>query len=223
MTTPFNLTHSQSQPNVILSNVLNRAPKGTKMFVLPLGYLAADAGWFLRGENTSTASNPNGPNGKPKRRDLVMYCVLIDHPTEGIILWETGCGKNYPEIWGMPIADIFARTRYTPEHELDKAMEKVGYSIKDVQHVILGHLHLDHAGGLTHWIGTQVPIWVHKLELESAFYSCATGADDAVYQKHYLSLDLNWKTFDDRQLDLFTGLTLHWLPGHTQGFLNTSL
>ncbi len=51
----------------------------------------------------------------------------------------------------------------------------------------MGHLHLDHAGGLVHWIGKDTPIWVHKTELESAFYSAATGADDAVYQKHYLS------------------------------------
>lgn len=45
-------------------------------------------------------SNPAGPNGKPQRRDLVMYVVLIDHPSEGLILWETGCGRDYPEVGG---------------------------------------------------------------------------------------------------------------------------
>lgn len=91
-----------------------------------------------------------------------MYVVLIDHPSEGLILWETGCGRDYPEIWGMPVADIFARSRYEPEQELDAAIAKVGYSIDNVKHVIMGHLHLDHAGGLVHWIGKDVPIWVHK-------------------------------------------------------------
>lgn len=215
--TSLNLSKSQAKPNIILPQVLNRAPEGTKVFVLPVGFLAADAGWFLRGANTSTASNPAGPNGKPERRDLVMYVVLIDHPTEGLILWETGCGRDYPDVWGMPVADIFARSRYEPEHELDAAIAKVGYHIDDVKQVIIGHLHLDHAGGLVHWIGKDVPIWVHKIELESAFYCAATGADDAVYQKHYLSLDLNWKVFDERELDIFPGMTLHWLPGHTAG------
>jgi hypothetical protein len=42
-------------------------------------------------------SNPDGPS-KPERRDLVMYVVLIDHPVEGLILFETGCGKDYPEV-----------------------------------------------------------------------------------------------------------------------------
>lgn len=50
--------------------------------ILNLGYLEADAGFFLRGANTSTLSNPSGPS-QPERRPLVMYSVLIDHPTEG--------------------------------------------------------------------------------------------------------------------------------------------
>jgi glyoxylase-like metal-dependent hydrolase (beta-lactamase superfamily II) len=84
--------------------------------------------------------------------------------------------------------------------------------------VVIGHLHLDHAGGLMHFKDTDVPIWVHKLELENAFYSCATGADDAVYQAHYLlPKAFNWKTFDDRTVDFAPGLTLHHLPGHTVG------
>lgn len=69
-----------------------------------------------------------------------------------------------------------------------------------------------------HFKDTDVPIWVHKLELESAFYCCATGADDAVYQAHYLlPKAFNWKTFDDRTVDFAPGLTLHHLPGHTTG------
>ncbi len=88
----------QLQSDVMLASVLNVAPEGTRMRFLHLGYLAADAGFFLRGANTSTMSNPKGPNGNPQRRDLVMYAILIEHPTEGLILWETGCGKDYPEV-----------------------------------------------------------------------------------------------------------------------------
>lgn len=32
--------------------------------------------------------------------------------------------------------------------ELPAAIKKTGHDIKDVKHVIMGHLHLDHAGGL---------------------------------------------------------------------------
>lgn len=71
--------------------------------------------------------------------------------------------------------DIFARSKYEPEHELDAAIKKVGYDIKDVKMIVIGHLHLDHAGGLDAFKGTDIPIWVHKEELLSGFYSIATG------------------------------------------------
>ena len=32
-----------------------------------------------------------------------MISVLISHPTEGLIIYETGSGKDYPTIWGAPI------------------------------------------------------------------------------------------------------------------------
>lgn len=98
--------------------------------------------------------------------------------------------------------DIFARVRYEPEHELETAISNAGYNIKDVKAVVMGHLHLDHAGGLMNFMKTGIPVWVHERELKSAFYSVATGADAGVYLAHYLSLtDINWKTFDDRTID----------------------
>src|ERR1700744_3829917 len=86
---------------------------------------------------------------------------------------------------------------------------------------IIGHLHLDHAGGLDIFLDrNDVEVWVHDKELRSAFWSVATGADEGVYQQHCLNLSLNWKTFDDRTTDFCQGITLHHLPGHTDGKLS---
>ena len=147
-----------------------------------------------------------------------MISVLIDHPTEGLLLYETGAGKDYPEVWqvstsllrhqhtarhkvppscrasknqtaqsqepgqltaarGQPLNDIFARVKYRPEQELDATIAACGRNIKDVKGVIMGHLHLDHASGLGHFAGTDVPIYVHEAELKHAFYSVATKSD----------------------------------------------
>lgn len=76
------------------------------------------------------------------------------------------------------VNDIFAQVDYVPdEHDLDKAIAKTGHRIQDVKAVVMGHLHLDHSGGLEHFYGTDVPIYVHELELKHAFYSVATGTD----------------------------------------------
>jgi len=76
----------------ILSDVQNVCPDGTKAWMLCLGYLEADEGFLVRAGNTSLASNKDAARGN-KRRLLPMYCVLIEHPYEGLILWETGSGS----------------------------------------------------------------------------------------------------------------------------------
>jgi glyoxylase-like metal-dependent hydrolase (beta-lactamase superfamily II) len=107
---------------------------------------------------------------------MVIISVLIEHPTEGLLLFETGGGKDYPEVWGAPINDVssmtqsamrnsskyslhgqvFARVDYEADHELEAQIAKTGHNIKDIKGVIMGHLHLDHAGGLEHFVGTDV-------------------------------------------------------------------
>jgi glyoxylase-like metal-dependent hydrolase (beta-lactamase superfamily II) len=47
--------------------------------------------------------------------------------------------------------------QYDEEHKLPNAIKAAGYDIKDVKGVVFGHLHLDHAGGLEHFVGTDVP------------------------------------------------------------------
>ena len=193
---------------------------------------------ILRGANASTLSNPNPT---PKRRDLILLAALIEYPGFDLILYETGCAENlevvrtypllhsfthkrkantnpYKKNWGAPITDIFPRTTYTHTQRLPAAIKETGNDISDVRAVIMGHLHLDHAGGLEHFVNSNVPIYVHEEELKHACWAVATGADLGVYLSHYLHLDaLNWKTFSEGTVDLFRGITLHHAPGHTPG------
>jgi glyoxylase-like metal-dependent hydrolase (beta-lactamase superfamily II) len=128
-----------------------------------------------------------------------MYGILIDHPEEGLILWETGGGKDYPKVTGAPINDIFAQVDHSQDEELDVQIEKCGFKLSDVKMVIMGHLHMDHSGGLVQFRGTKTPILVHELELKNAFYSVATGYELGVYMAHYLTFDLNWQTWTVRR------------------------
>ncbi|XHG01987.1 hypothetical protein AWENTII_005352 [Aspergillus wentii] len=82
----------------------------------------------------------------------------------------------------------------------------------------MGHLHLDHAGGLEHFLDTDIPIYVHEEEFKHACWAVATKADLGVYLGEYMHLErLNWTTFTESQLELFQGITLHHSPGHTPG------
>ncbi|EME78472.1 uncharacterized protein MYCFIDRAFT_36838 [Pseudocercospora fijiensis CIRAD86] len=177
---------------------------------------ASDDGFFVRGVTANTASQPDKP---APRRKMVIISVLIEHPTEGLILFETGAGQNYPEVWGAPTNDIFARCDYTEEHELPAQIAKTGHEIKDVKAVIMGHLHIDHAGGLENFKGTDVPIYVHEKEIKHAFYSVATKSDLGVYLPKDLDPNLNWKAVHGSFLELAPGINLRHSPGHTPGLM----
>ncbi|KAE8352254.1 beta-lactamase-like protein [Aspergillus coremiiformis] len=190
-------------------------PEGTKMHLLDLGTIQCDEGWLLMAGNAGTQTNPQPTR---KWRDLMLLSGLIHHPEMGLILFETGCAEDVDIKWSPAAADVFPRTRYEPQHRLPAAIKAAGYDIKDVKAVVMGHLHLDHAGGLEHFFNTGVPIYVHEEEFKHACWGAGTKAD-AVYLPDYLPLDgsLNWQTFNDSQLDLCTGITLHLCPGHTPG------
>ncbi|KAF2465151.1 metallo-beta-lactamase superfamily protein [Lindgomyces ingoldianus] len=192
-----------------------KCPPGTKMHLLDLGTLTVDEGWLMRGANSSSLSNKNPEN---KQRDLVVLAALIEHPQAGLILYETGCAEDLEVKWGAPITDLFPRTQYKECNRLPDAIKATGNDIKDVKAIIIGHLHLDHAGGLEHFLDSGVPIYVHEEEFKHACWAVATKADFGVYVYHYMDLErLNWKTFPDSTLDLFQGITLHHSPGHTPG------
>lgn len=146
-----------------------------------------------------------------------MLAFLILHPMEGLILYETGGGHNYPELVGPPVQDVFSRVDYDSSMNLDAQIAKTGNRIEDVKMVIIGHLHLDHAGGLEYFGGKGVPIYVHELELKYAFYSVATKSDLGVYLPHYLTFDINWVPFHGSYFEIAPGLNLHHAPGHTPG------
>jgi hypothetical protein len=59
-----------------------------------LGHLETDFGLFFRRGGTSTKSSPNA---ELHRERCVMISALIENPTEGLILFETGAGPDYPE------------------------------------------------------------------------------------------------------------------------------
>jgi glyoxylase-like metal-dependent hydrolase (beta-lactamase superfamily II) len=101
--------------------------------------------------------------------------------------------------------------------DLDAQIARTGHNIKDIKMVIIGHLHLDHAGGLEFFRGTGIPVYVHELELKHAFYSVATKTDLGVYLPHYLTFDINWVPFFGEQVEVAEGLVVRHSPGHTPG------
>jgi len=73
---------------------------------------------------------------------------LIKHP-RGNILFDTGNNDKIitdPTYWG-PMAAALEPGR-SPDVAIDAQLDKIGMKPSDINYVILGHMHLDHAGNV---------------------------------------------------------------------------
>lgn len=191
-----------------------------KLHLLDLGRLEYDEGAPLVAAGVSTASDPSPTS---PRRTVALIAALIDHPKVGPILFDTGAASDYKELWPPLVQELFAITRYEPEHQLEAAIQAAGYALDDINAIVLSHLHLDHAGGLECFRGRDIPVYVHAEELKNAFYGIATGQDIGAYLPHYLDFSFNWQPLDGDHIELFEGFHLHRLPGHTPALLGLKL
>lgn len=189
---------------------------GTKLSLLDLGRFDTDDGFFIRGCNAAVQS---APHPQYERRRVAVIAAVIEHPIAGPILFETGCAQNAKEDWPAPAWEAFPINVYEEEHHLDVALEAAGYGIDDINAVVMGHLHLDHAGGLEHFRGKDIPIYAHEQEIKEHYYAVATKEDIGAYVPDDLNWELNWQPIHRDETELFDGITVRHMPGHTPGLM----
>ena len=100
---------------------------------------------------------------------LPIYAWAIEHD-EGIILVDTGetarvHERGYHPRW-HPFYRRAGRFSVHPDEEIGIQLRALGIGARDVRHVVLTHLHTDHAGGLSYVTGSRV--WVARGELQRA-------------------------------------------------------
>ncbi|APX95572.1 N-acyl homoserine lactonase family protein [Natronorubrum daqingense] len=185
--------------------------------VLERGTITTDVNNIIEGQTLGTADEPNP---QTLMGDGPVYNLVIDHP-EATILWDTG---SHPEANSGHWPDgLYAAFEHTGLRPLEDDLADAGYTISDIDCVIQTHLHLDHAGGLGAFAGTETPIYVHKRELEFAYYSVKTDEGDDAYIAGDFDHDLNWRIVHDDREQHFTDLEFVHLPGHTPGLLGVKL
>ncbi|MFC7074219.1 N-acyl homoserine lactonase family protein [Halovenus rubra] len=188
-----------------------------ELHLLDRGTIQADLNFALDAEVAATKSNQSP---ELAYEEYAVWNLVIDHP-EATILWDTGSNPEAESAWPAPLFEAFAHVD-ADERDLETALGDVGYSRSDIDAVVQSHLHLDHAGGLYHFAGTDVPVYVHKREIEHAYLSAKTSAGDDSYLPSDFDHDLNWQVVHgDRQL--VPGVELIHLPGHTPGILGAHI
>jgi glyoxylase-like metal-dependent hydrolase (beta-lactamase superfamily II) len=153
---------------------MNLMAANCKLSLLDLGRMDVDDGFFIRGATAAVQSNPHPAY---ERRRVAVVAAVVEHPDAGPILFDTGCVQNAEQQWPAPAWEAFPRNVYSDEHHLDSALAAAGYGLGDIRAVVMGHLHLDHAGGLEKFAGTDVPVYAHEMEIKQHYYAVATKED----------------------------------------------
>jgi N-acyl homoserine lactone hydrolase len=114
-------------------------PQGMKLYVFSSGFLNIEKSALQAG-------------AAPGKIDIPVGFFLIHHP-KGNVLFD--CGNNDkvitdPTYWGPNAAMLEnpANHSRSPDVAVDAQLEKAGYKVSDINYVILGHMHLDHAGNV---------------------------------------------------------------------------
>lgn len=157
-------------------------------------------------------------------------CLLIG-TNQGPILVDTGLGlHDYADP--SPNVRFFKRdfgVHNDPENTAIRQLSRLGYSPKDIQHIVLTHMHFDHAGGLPDF--PHAHVHVHQRELK-AIQHPRTWIDLAYDQKDikhnptwvlYEKPDAEWFGFEAIRLPFTPEMYLLPLFGHTAGHCGVAI
>ena len=116
-----------------------------KIKIIETGSFKLDGGAMM-GSVPKVLWDKTNPSDKLNRIDLSMRCLLLDNGND-VVLIETGIGNKN----NQKFIDMFCIVQSS--FPLKDELNKHGYSLNDITHVILTHLHFDHAGGATYFDG----------------------------------------------------------------------
>lgn len=183
--------------------------KRVKAYPFVCGILKTQTQYMLKDTRVGTPMN------------IPVTFFVLRHGDEWIA-FDTGdnlmCAKDPVGYWGKDVTAAYYPVMQDYE-EFKVQIKKLGLSPQKLKAVILSHGHLDHAGAIDNFAGTDVPIYLQAKELEIIKNAVASGKKTAYIPDDFKTLNqLNIKTlngifdvFDDGTVIAFP------TPGHTEG------
>ena len=157
-------------------------------------------------------------------------CLLVK-TDKGLVLVDTGLGlHDYSNP--SPMVRFFKLdfgVHNDPENAAVCQIARLGYSPKDVQHIVLTHLHFDHAGGVPDFPHAQVH--VHRREFEAMQHprkltELAYDQKDFIHNPSWVLYEqpnAEWLGFEAIRLPFSPEMYLVPLFGHTAGHCGVAI
>ena len=166
------------------------------LYALQNGFLGFEQSGLFYGERS------------PERVQIPVTCYLI-RASDTTILFDTGISPR--AVPGLLRTDALAR--FSDEDLLVHRLDSLGLELKDVDVVVLSHLHFDHAGGAGLFSSSELV--VQKDEYAYAHYPAAFFAS-FYYRKNFDLPSYRWRLLEG-DAEIAPGVTALRSDGHTPG------
>ena len=162
--------------------------------------------------------------GTPMNIPVTFF--MIRHGKDWVA-FDTGnnalVAKDPVKYWTKAIVEAYDPVMADYEEFKIQIDKELGLRPKDLKAVILSHGHLDHAGAIDNFVGTRVPLYLQKTEIQvikdEMAKNKATGVTSAYIPGDFAKMNkLNIKGVDG-VYDLFgdKSVVMFPTPGHTPG------
>ncbi|WP_114423642.1 N-acyl homoserine lactonase family protein [Nocardioides houyundeii] len=175
--------------------------------------------WALEGA-TFTLDRSRLMAGGQGELVIPVPSFLMRHE-RGLVLWDTGVSPLAQEdpIGYYGVMGEQLQIHYPEGNRVDRQIERLGFSVSDVTHVVISHSHFDHAGGL--YLFPHAEIYAGAGDVRYAMWPDSHGA--RAFRREDLEPTRGWKWHEvhgDHDLFGDGSIILLWLPGHTPGNLS---
>ncbi|HJK90467.1 MAG TPA: MBL fold metallo-hydrolase, partial [Polyangiaceae bacterium LLY-WYZ-15_(1-7)] len=134
-----------------------------------------------------------GEGGLLERGELVCHVLLVEAPG-GLVLVDTGFGTDDlrdPATRLGPVRHLLQPT-YAPAETARAQIEALGLDPADVRHIVLTHLDLDHAGGLSDFPAARVHLLADE---QGAALAPPTAAERSRYRSAQWAHGPDWRPY----------------------------
>ncbi|MBR0600651.1 N-acyl homoserine lactonase family protein, partial [Clostridiales bacterium BAD-6] len=195
--------------------------KGLKAGVIPCGVGIVDSNFMISFHTVLTWDHPDV---RPKWFRSPHTMFVIQHPTAGWILWDLGSRVDSGDTWPKHITK-FDKYEGSEELRIENQLASLGLKPEDIKYVILSHLHMDHTGYIDLFKDTA-EFFVSRTEMMNACATVMNSTDVSThgwYIREEVLCPVKKYHYIDRDTEIFPGITLITLPGHTPGSLGCIL
>ena len=160
-----------------------------------------------------------------RRMEIPVYCVYIEHPELGKVLFDTGVSEHWRETWNSNMKSLY-QIRYL--NRLEDKLRELGTSHGEIDLLILSHLHYDHSGNIRLFRNTKAGRKIILSEAEAKEAFVRVNLDDTGYSGAYLKREfcdipgIGYRLIPE-DTHLAEGFDLFVQRGHTPGVIGMRL